>query len=586
MKELTTKAQNLFLTADKATKFFDGFDNFVSRVGLNNNNSLSAGYYVFNFITRQRAQLEAAYRGSWIVGRVIDSRAEDMTRAGIDITTNDDEAEIKDIQNAISRYQVWKSICSGIKWGRLYGGAIGVIQIEGQALESPLDLDTVGEDTFQGLAIFDRWQLNPNLFDVIDSGPELGLPKFYQIVSTASNGEAIAPSLTGMINVHHSRVIRFTGIELPFYQAITEMMWGESILERLWDRLISFDTATMSSANLIERANNRTVSIAGLREILAAGGKAQQGLEAQFAMMREFQTNEGMTLLDTEDEFTTTQYTFAGLSDMMIQFGQQLSGAAETPMVVLFAQSPAGMNASGDADIRMYYDSINSKQNADLRPGLELILKVMWRSVYGRPAPDDMEFTFVPLWQMSAKEKAEIAKSNTETIALAEEHGLVSRPTAMKELRDMSGDTGLFSNITDEEIEEAELEPPPLPDQEPDLLEPTGDADFKEGDHPRKNDGKFGAGGSGGSSGSSSEKFEAAKSKMKQLLKEAKRAKSRADTAPDRADKNPKSLQLANEKIAAYNKAAEEYNALLDERKGKTGDSLTEKFKKWLKRKR
>lgn len=450
----------------------DGFDNFVSRLGLNNDNSLSAGTYEFNLVTRNRIKLEAAYRGSWIVGAVVDSVAEDMTRAGIEVTTNEDKsADLKDLYNAMSRLQIWNSISNNIKWGRLYGGSLGVLQIKGQDLATPLNLDTIAKDQFQGVIVFDRWQLNPVMTPVIDSGPDMGLPKLYQIVNNPMSMDPTAATATGQITVHHSRVIRYTGIDLPYFQAITEMMWGESILERLWDRLISFDSVTMSTANLVERANNRTVKVEGLREIIAAGGAAQKGLESQFEMMRSMQTNEGMTLLDKNDEFATTNYTFGGLSDVMLQFGQQLAGASGIPLVRLFGQSPAGLSATGEADIRMYYDNINAQQEAKLRNAFEILLKVMWRSTFGKPSPKDMEFTFVPLWQMSAMDKATIAKTNAETIIGAYEGGLTDRETSLKELRQSSGDTGLFSNITDEAIKEAEGEEPPMPDA-PGVVDP------------------------------------------------------------------------------------------------------------------
>jgi hypothetical protein len=112
----------------------------------------------------------------------------------------------------------------------------------------------------------------------------------------------------------------------------------------------------------------------------------------------------------------------------------------------------------------MYYDKINAQQEANLRRPFETLLKVMWRSEFGTPAPKDLAFTFTPLWQMDAKDKAEIAKTNTDTINAAHQEGLVSTPAAMMELRGISTTTGLFSNITDEDIEEAELEPAPLPD--------------------------------------------------------------------------------------------------------------------------
>ena len=65
---------------------------------------------------------------------------------------------------------------------------------------------------------------------------------------------------------------------------------------------------------------------------------------------------------------------------------------------------------------------------------------------------------------MSDADKSAIAKANTDTLIEAADAGLIKRSTAMKELRDKSGDTGLFSNISDEDIAEAEDmddQPPP-----------------------------------------------------------------------------------------------------------------------------
>ena len=465
-KKVEVSPMKFLVDEAKSRMTADGFDNFVSRLGLNNDNALSAGTYEFNLVTRNRIKLEAAYRGSWIVGAVVDSVAEDMTRAGIEVTTNESEEDIKDLQREISKRQVWQSLQSLIKWGRLYGGAIGVIQIRGQKLDTPLSPETITKGQFQGITVFDRWQVNPGT-EAIQSGPDMGLPVYYSIVNNPTSLDPAAQTATGQLKVHHSRCIRYVGIELPYFQAITEMMWGESVLERLWDRLISFDNATMSSASLIDRANLRTVGIEGLREIIAAGGAAQQGLLSMFEMMRSMQVNEGLTLLDKNDSFTSTAYSFSGLSDMMLQFGQQLSGASGIPLVRLFGQSPAGLSSTGESDIRMYYDNINAQQESKLRQPFETLLKVMWHSTFGKPSPEDLEFSFTPLWQMSAMDKATIAKSNTETIIGAFEAGLTERSTAMKELRGISGDTGLFSNISDEEIDKIENDPPPMPEELP-----------------------------------------------------------------------------------------------------------------------
>lgn len=205
-----------------------------------------------------------------------------------------------------------------------------------------------------------------------------------------------------------------------------------------------------------------------MREIIAAGGAAVQGLVEMFDMMRLLQVNEGITLLDKDDNFQATSYTFAGLSDMLIQFSQQLSGACDTPLVRLFGQSPAGLNSTGESDMRMYYDSINAQQEAKFRNPMDTILRILWRSELGTDAPDDMEFKFTPLWQMTATDKATNAKTIAETVIGAYDSGLTDRATTLSELKTASSETGIFTNITDEMIDEAkaEADEPPMPGEE------------------------------------------------------------------------------------------------------------------------
>lgn len=464
-----------FKAAERAVRTVDGYDNFLNKIGLNNDNSLSGGTYEFNLLTRNRIKLEQVYRGSWVAGAIIDYFAEDMTRAGIDVTTARDDGSVKKINSAMTRLGVWRSLRSNTKWSRLYGGGLGVIQIEGQDVSTPLDIETIGKGQFKGIVSYDRWQLNPIIQDPILFGPDCGLPSYYQIVN---NPAEMTPGYNYASieeqTVHHSRCIRQVGIELPYFQAITEQMWGESLIERLWDRLISFDNTTMSAASLVDRANLRTVGVDGLREIIGAGGAALQGLLEMFEMMRLLQVNEGLTLIDKEDTFATTQYTFSGLSDVLLQFSQQLSGAGKMPLVRLFGQSPAGLGATGESEMRMYYDNINAEQESQFRNPVDTILRILWMSELGKPAPDDMEFTFKALWQMSATDKANNAKTTTETILGPYENGITDRATTLSELKNSSSSTGVFSNITDEMIDEAEAEAdePPLPGEVDPSIDP------------------------------------------------------------------------------------------------------------------
>lgn len=454
---MSTRKQRRQATNTQTATTKDGFANLTARMGLGAQNVLSDSTYIFDLLTRNRVKLEAMYRGSWIVGAAVDAVAEDMTRAGVNIKGSDDPEAIQQMQSKLTRLGIWHSLLETIKWGRLYGGAIALIVIDGQDPSTPLNVDTVGKDQFRGLKVFDRWQLRPSLQNMVLEGMDYGLPEFYDVISNIATGQV------SNLRIHHSRVIRQIGIQLPAMQAMTEEWWGESVIERMYDRLVSFDAATSGAANLIQKAHLRTVQIDKLREVLAAGGKAEENLLSMFHHMRMLQTNEGLTLLDKEDTFAAHSYTFSGLSDMILQFGQQIAGATGIPLVRLFGQSPAGLNSTGESDLRMYYDNVAAQQESRLRDGMMKVLRVMHKSLFGVLPPDNFDFDFVPLWQTSTKEKADIATAVTTTVATAYEKGIIDQTTALQELKQSSESTGVFTNITEEQIEEAKMEPPPMP---------------------------------------------------------------------------------------------------------------------------
>ena len=440
----------------------DSFQNFAARLGLGAGSQNDQSTYGFDFLSRNRLKLEAMYRSSWLVGQVVDVVAEDMTREGINLRGLDNPKDAEAIQQEMDRLEVWNELTNVIKWGRLYGGAIAVMLIDGQDVSTPLDVNTVGKDQFKGLMVLDRWLVMPTLQDLVsDYGPDFGKPKYYDV---------IADSL-GLSNqkIHYSRVIRFDGVDLPYWQRITENLWGQSVVERLLDRLVAFDSTTTGVAQLVYKAHLRTYKVKGLRAIIAAGGKAFEGLIKQIEQVRLWQSNEGLTLMDADDEFQTHSYSFAGLDAVLLQFGQQLSGASQIPLVRLFGQSPSGMNATGESDLSNYYDNINQQQERRMRTALGTLLQIVSLSTLGKPLPDSFSFDFASLWQIDDVQKADIAAKVTESICRAEEQGLITTQAAMKELRQSSEITGIYSSITDEDIESTnDSVPTPSDYEEPD----------------------------------------------------------------------------------------------------------------------
>jgi uncharacterized protein len=431
----------------------DSFQNFAANLGYPTLNVSSNSSYGFNPITRDRNLLEWMYRGSWLVRKVIDCVADDMTREGISIESDMKPDEIDELTQYWTNLQLWQRLNEAIKWSRLYGGCLAVFMIDGQDASTPLRLETVGKGQFKGLMTLDRWQVYPETDNLVrDFGAGYGLPEYYQVVADART--------VPRMRIHHTRVIRFDGIQLPYWQKMAENEWGLSVLEPMFDRMVAFDSATQGAAQLVYKAHLRVLKLPQFRELIASGGVMYQKVLQQIALIRAMQTNEGLTVIDGEDDFQVNQYSFAGLSDMLIQFSQQVSGGADIPMTRLFGQSPAGMNATGESDLRNYYDGLKSVQEARLRRGVKILLDLSHRSLRGVELPNGFNFSFTPLWQLTPETKATVATAHTNAVSSLLQDGVFTLATAMKEIRQSSRVTGFGSNITDEDIEAAENAPP------------------------------------------------------------------------------------------------------------------------------
>ncbi len=431
----------------------DSFANFISAVGHGTGNQHDGAGYGLHPVSRTRVLLENAYRGSWVAGRVIDIVANDMTREGSTVSSEDDPKRTAIFEKSVERLQIWKQFNRTIKWARLYGGAIAFMMIEGQDPATPLNLDSITKGQFKGLMPLDRWMLQPSLNDLVSEyGPHYGQPTFYETINSMGG----LPSL----KIHYSRVVRIEGVELPYNQKIAENLWGQSELERMWDRMTAFDSATSGIAQLVYKAHLRTVSVDGLREIIGGNKAAMKGLIQNIQMIRSMQTNEGLTLLDAKDKFETHQYAFGGLDAILIQFGDQLCGAVEIPRSRLFGESPGGLS-NDDSTTRHYHETIKQKQVSSLSEGVETVYRLTYLSTFGAEPPHMFELDFKPLRQMTDVEKAGVTNTTTAAIAEAVDKNLLSRAGGMRELKALSRVVGTFSTITDDEINEADADPAP-----------------------------------------------------------------------------------------------------------------------------
>ncbi|MCG2596571.1 MAG: DUF1073 domain-containing protein, partial [Achromobacter sp.] len=103
----------------------------------------------------------------------------------------------------------------------------------------------------------------------------------------------------------------------------------------------------------------------------------------------------------------------------------QLCVVPGIPLVKYTGITPSGLNATAEGEIRVFYDEMLSAQEAVFRDPLQQCLEVIQLSEFGEIDPD-ITFSFVPLWQLSEKEQAEIRKLDADTGAVLIESSAIS----------------------------------------------------------------------------------------------------------------------------------------------------------------
>lgn len=446
----------------------DAFNNRALRLGVGSGNAIGAGEYNVNFLTNNYSKLREMYRCNWVCRKIVDLAPRDMLRSGFDIIGDTEPDKIKLIQKQWQDKKLNEKMFQALSYGRLFGGAIAFVLISGQDMSTPLDLETVTKDQFIGIKVYDRWQIVPSVeVDPIDEEPI-----YYDVIPIIGTYEG-QMELTelqkkaGMgMRVHSSRCIKMIGDELPYIDWINNMRWGASILEGIDDRLTYYNTTSAALTSMVLKAGFRIVKIDGFKEVIANrasdSNRSYSKLEGLMDLMTYTQWLEGATIIDAKDSVEVAGYNFQNLDKIMDLLKEQLCGGTEYTVPVLF-QSKKGnkLGDTGQADERVYYDKIDAIRKAKLTSGFNLLLNICYRNEFGVAPPDDFGFEFEPLWQLDDTEKANIANTLATAAATLSNAGIVDKDTLLRELKQSSKTTGIFSNISDEEIEEAENEEPP-----------------------------------------------------------------------------------------------------------------------------
>ena len=402
----------------------DGFANFITNLG--GTNPAAQGRYVQNYHTQ--AQLEAAYDTSTWFGKIVDIRADDATREWR--SWKADQEQIEDIEALEKRLGVQAKINQALKWADLYGGAVIIPDLPGNSA-SPLRPDAVNGWNMRYLTVLHRWQISPEgqIRNPLD--PNYGKPERWKV--PVANGV--------QLTLHPSRVILINGRS---HGSSTEI-WGKSLWEHMADSVMASDGAAAAISALLKEAK---IDVIGVDELM--DGLATDAYEAKllkrWQLVAQLKSIANVTLIDKADEWNTKTVNWSGLPDVVRQLLTIMAGAADIPVTRLIGTSAQGLNATGEGDLRNYYDAIKAKQDLHMGPQLAPLDDILVRSALGEE-PGSIWYDWRPLWQPDEKTKWETEKLRTETYEIALRTGGVDEQVLTKTYLNGSVESGLYPGI-------------------------------------------------------------------------------------------------------------------------------------------
>lgn len=391
----------------------DGWRNALTGIGDLQRDKRVATTHTAEIITTGQAM--DLWRANPLAARVIETWPNEMTREGWDVVVDRDADEglAGEVEAKLEELGVVDALWRGLSYERAYGG--GAVLLGAQDMSG--DLSTpLGErvTSLDWLTVFDPDEIMPEYFYADPTAPKFGEPSHYQInplmVGNPKDQQAKPPQ---KITVHESRLLVFPGIRvsrrIPFY---TPTLWGDSVLTRVWDVLRDHGMGFNAAAVLMNDFAQSVFKIKNLADAMTEDRDDEirtrtQAVELSRSVARAI-------IIDSEEEFERKQTPVTGLPELLDRFSIMLAAAADMPLTLLMGVSPGGLNATGESDIRFFYDRVRAQQERKLKPHLERLVKIIF-GVLGKKEPDQWSVKFRPLWQHSVKEMAEARKLQAET---------------------------------------------------------------------------------------------------------------------------------------------------------------------------
>lgn len=382
---------------------FDRLQNLVSGLGTAKDKKVAT---VFDFAPVDPQQLNAMHRSDWMARKVVDIIPDDMTREWREWKADEAVVEaIEKIERA-PQINIQAKVNEAMQLARLRGGSVLVLGVDVGRPSEELVLDRVGKDALKYVHVLGRDQVSYTDINRDVTSPYYGEPAMWRV--NGSNGQ--------QVDIHPSRVIRFVGAPILDRNLAETEVWGDSVLQIVYDALQNAASSQEHTASLIPEAKTDVIYIPGLSKYLQNETTTKK-LTDRFTYANTLKSMFNMLLLEGDgtdgEKWEQKTINFSQFPELLRQYLQVAAGAADIPLVRFLQDAPSGLGSNGEVTLKNYYDKISADQRNKLSPALWRFDEICIRSATGKRDPA-VYYEWAPLYTQTEKERAEVFKINAE----------------------------------------------------------------------------------------------------------------------------------------------------------------------------
>lgn len=393
-----------------------------------------------------------------LIRACIETVSDDMTRNWIELSregdekTDADENGKDDVIEAITaefdRMELQKVMHEACSMTGYYGGCLLYLDTgaSGDYLKHPLNLDP----------LFSLEAKNKGFLKAVRPIDPINVfPGTYNAANPLADNY-YRPSTWWVLGqqVHATRLIRIVANEAPLIFKPSYNFLGIPQAQILWDYCLHFQK-NRDAVNRLLNKFSMLVFKTSMADILQGQGGLDD-LDARMQILARNQSNDGVFAIDREaEDVVKVETPLGGVTDIVKQSLEQIAALNRTPAVKLLGISPSGFNATGESDLRNYYDHILSQQEKVLRHAIKDVLDVVQISLFGE-VDSTVDFTFRPLSEDDKNSVAMTQQVKVNTICALLDRDVISPEEARKAL--VADPQSGFNNLDPEEVPEPQEE--------------------------------------------------------------------------------------------------------------------------------